>query len=402
MVRRHVVGGLALGFVGLSAVGCGDESAAPSTTADRIASVTTVLTTAPPPRATASPATTAPVETPDTISSQVVGGAGYGDGYGYGGYDYLGEPLPEVASRTTADGIVVHVQQMPDWNQANVGASVNWSPAPWCTPQGTLRVTMRLGEAVGVGQGARYLEPYGGVSATTLVAGYAEGTPFTVLVLQVDPAITEVTAQFADGSTDSTQPVDGYAVLAAPSAQAADVAMVGGPPTVGLSVTRNGETISFDPGNLPHPSEVEYQDACNPPTTLPAPGEQPADPVAAEQAVRDVFGAAFADDGSAGWTSNLDNTDGIQDALDQIMSGPYKDAAGSADHTMNDLVFTSPTEAWFTYDLFANNNNFDDRFGVAYLIDGQWKISRNVMCQDLALAGVNCVPEAGQLYPPQS
>ena len=96
----------------------------------------------------------------------------------------------------------------------------------------------------------------------------------------------------------------------------------------------------------------------------------------------------------------LDSDEGVQETIDVVLGGTFGSAAQGAEYTMGDLVFTSPTEAWFTYDLFANNNHFNRRFGLAVEIDGAWKISRGVICQDLALAGGHCEPPIGQLYPP--
>jgi hypothetical protein len=65
-------------------------------------------------------------------------------------------------------------------------------------------------------------------------------------------------------------------------------------------------------------------------------------------------------------------------------------------------VFTSPTEAWFRYDIETNVTNFTDRFGIAFQIDGVWVIARAVICQDLALAGAQCFPFVDQIQPPGS
>jgi hypothetical protein len=63
-------------------------------------------------------------------------------------------------------------------------------------------------------------------------------------------------------------------------------------------------------------------------------------------------------------------------------------------------VFTNPTEAWFRYDLETSSSFFADRFGIAYLIDGSWRISRRVICQDLALAASPCEPDSEPINPP--
>jgi hypothetical protein len=241
------------------------------------------------------------------------------------------------------------------------------------------------------------------------LAGFAEGTPFTVLVVQAGPDVDSVAATFTDGTVDSADTTDGLAVLAAPTAPAPEeLYWIEGKPPPGtpytLTVHRGADIVEIPSTDLPYPSEDDYQRECSPPTELPAPGEQPADPAAAEQAVRDAFSAVFdfADraDGDRTWLEHLDSQDGVEAAIDSVLGGTYGSAAQGAEYTMGDLVFVSPTEAWFRYDLFANNNRFDDRFGLAVEVDGTWKISRGVLCQDLALAGATCEPPIGPLYPP--
>ena len=64
------------------------------------------------------------------------------------------------------------------------------------------------------------------------------------------------------------------------------------------------------------------------------------------------------------------------------------------------MVFVSPDEAWFRYDIATTAGNFNDRFGIAYRIDGVWKITRAVICQDLSLAGGQCIPFSNSIQPP--
>jgi hypothetical protein len=44
---------------------------------------------------------------------------------------------------------------------------------------------------------------------------------------------------------------------------------------------------------------------------------------------------------------------------------------------------------------------FRDRFGIARLIDGVWKITRDTICQDLSMAGGNCEPKDEVIFPSQ-
>ena len=69
-----------------------------------------------------------------------------------------------------------------------------------------------------------------------------------------------------------------------------------------------------------------------------------------------------------------------------------------------ELVFTSPTEAWFRYDIDSPMASFADRYGMAVLgEDGVWRLTRQSVCQDLALVpGTTCVPSVSQLLPPSA
>lgn len=413
------VAGVGVALAGVSA--CGNDKDGDGTDAVEVA---TTLAPQGEPETTTAPevAVADAVRTTTTVPATTVIAVGTDmQGYspiGYGpSFDYVGEPLATIIERTTDSGISVRVQQVPDWPGPTVGQTVPgaWSPAPWCNPLGPSRIAMTYGEAISVGQGMRYREPKDGVAASAFVAGYADGTPFTVVVAQVDATVAAVSAEFASGGTDTATPENGFAILAVPSApdplsspdgQSWSVPL---PPDYTLTVDRTDGTSTEISGLdlLAQQGGGEgWEEACAPPTELPDPGEQPTDPVAAEQAVRDAFAVVFEfrdrfGSGDRSWLPTLDSSEGVEAAIDEVLAGPYQDAAGTADYELHGVVFTSPTQAWFSYDLFANDNNFDDRFGTAYLIDGQWKISRAVLCQDLQLAGVTCQPAVAQLYPPQ-
>ena len=87
-------------------------------------------------------------------------------------------------------------------------------------------------------------------------------------------------------------------------------------------------------------------------------------------------------------------------AIEDVMNGGFGEAASTSVHTMTGLVFVSPDEAWFTYDVETTSGSFTNRFGIAYRIDGVWKITRAVICQDLSLAGGQCLPPVPQIQPP--
>lgn len=346
------------------------------------------------------------------------------------GSDYMGLPLDLLYQRVTDTGIRVVVHDSGNWGQfiefeegvdivpATIAASETtapaagfavpgtvpapapdepvvpgWVPAEWCTPVGGMRVSMTYKDAIGIGNGSKFSEVRdGGLSLTLFSSGYAENQHFRVLVLQVEDGTTLVTATWADGAVDAAAPVNGWVVLASPGDSTVQF-------DLSLQIPDGMKNVSYD--QLPREGDVEWQKACNPPPPeLPAPGEQPDDPAATEQQVRDVFDLLWDRDIPLDEKVVLDDPTGVADAIEQVDDGGFADTAQSAEHTITEVVFTSPTEAWFTYDLNTDVTDFTNRFGIAYRIDGVWVISRAVICQDLALAGGQCIPFADEIRPP--
>ncbi|MEP1123642.1 MAG: hypothetical protein ABJH68_07110 [Ilumatobacter sp.] len=134
---------------------------------------------------------------------------------------------------------------------------------------------------------------------------------------------------------------------------------------------------------------------------LPDPGEPPADPAGAEATIRERF--ALAVDLSIPFGDKpddlLDSAVGVEQAIAEALDGPNAGYLRDARHEIVDLVFTSPTEAWFVYDLEALGVMFRP-FGRATLVEESWQISRNTICQDLAQAGAICEPAAAAETPP--
>ena len=79
----------------------------------------------------------------------------------------------------------------------------------------------------------------------------------------------------------------------------------------------------------------------------------------------------------------------------------FGNAANTAEYQLNDLVFTSPTEAWFMYEIHTTTVGvLGNRFGIVRLVDGDWRFARAVVCQDLSLAGAPCSPAVNDIQPP--
>jgi len=57
---------------------------------------------------------------------------------------------------------------------------------------------------------------------------------------------------------------------------------------------------------------------------------------------------------------------------------------------IEELVFTTPDEAWFRYRIETAGIDLDNRYGMAVVVDGSWRITRDTLCQDLSMAGGDC------------
>jgi hypothetical protein len=224
--------------------------------------------------------------------------------------------------------------------------------------------------------------------------GFAEGTPFRVLVLQVAPEVTSVSVRFADGAVDAATPTKGWLVLAVPGAQEGRFE---------LAVQIAGEERAMSWREFPMLGDETWQIECTPPPpALPPAGPQPADAAAAEASIRERFDLLW------DWETPrdekpddlLDDWTGVAEAVETVRQGGFGDTARTAEQIITELVFTSPTEAWFRYDIRTDITDFRDRFGYANFIDGSWRLARDMICQDLALAGAQCVPGFVAIQPP--
>ena len=313
------------------------------------------------------------------------------------------EPKQElIAERTTTSGITMRAHLQDYGTEANpwVGQFGSWTPAGWCFPTGNLRISIVTASAVNISGASWFSEPKGGSAISTFSAGYAAGSPVFGAAVQVGAGITSVTFTTASGLTDTAAVVRGVALLA-----------VNGPIEQDFTVTltsANGTTSSQSNADLSLPYDgSDYAAACEPPPpALPDAGAQPADAVAAEAAVRESWSVArdFNNTDSAARLARIDDTTGIADAWKALSTGEFAEAAKTSSTTIQDFAFSSPTEAWFRYDLTTSMGNFTNRYGKALLgDDGVWRITRQTVCQDLGLApGSQCTPPVDNLYPPSA
>lgn len=226
---------------------------------------------------------------------------------------------------------------------------------------------------------------------------------FELTVVRTSGSADEV-AVVANGSEyDRAAFVDGLAVL--------DLAGLWAEPQPGepeLVLVADG--VSADP--LPFEprggrGSEEYQRDCTPGPApqlpLPPAGEPPADPVAAEAEIVDAYARAL--DRSVPLAlenpPSVDDITGMAEAAAEVDAGDMADIAASAEHSIDELVFTAPGEAWFRYTITVDSGTLSGRYGIARFNGSVWQITRDTICQDLALAGGNCVPASAQNQPPE-
>jgi len=355
------------------------------------------------PSTEAEPAMTEPtVDVPATSIGGVVSSAGDTSASGGSGYSLFGaQPMQLVAERTTESGFTLRVHLGETWPDGAIyddgyGAG-DWRPAAWCFPSGQLRIAMSGNGVIDVGSTSWFTEPYKGRAISWLTLGAADGSPQWVIVAQTPPGTTGVTVTFADGATDSTTPQNGVAILTAPGAPSTQI--VEGDYTYWsdaqpeFEVTfagADGGVVSAD--GVGDWNDPEYRAACEPPPpALPDPGEQPADAEAAKAeivaAMTALYDSTDVPDGDAAYL--VDST-GVTDARAQVAEGGFSSEASSAQAVVEELVFTSPTMAWFRYRIDTAGVGLSNRYGIAVLVDDQWKITRDTVCQDLSMAGGDC------------
>jgi hypothetical protein len=312
-------------------------------------------------------------------------------------------PLELLAERRFDDGTVMRAHRneyagemgTPWQGFPGIG---DWEPAPWCTPSGDLRVSIAAPDSINLAWAPWYREPKDGLAIATVATGYVESSPRFGIVAQVPADVTAVTLTTASG-TDTAPAIGGVALL-----------LVAGPidESWSVSLDRPSGPETHDQVSLTETwSSGEYRDACEPPPpALPPAGEQPADTAAAEAEVRVAWDVVHTYDPANidQRLALLDDATGVEQAWEAIGDGEYAEAARTSTTTIRELVFTSPTEAWFRYDLGTSITDFPNRYGVAVLgDDGAWRITRASVCQDIALApGFGCLPSVSQVLPPSA
>lgn len=345
-------------------------------------------TPSPAPNASAAPATTLPAG--DVGGAVVDVAADYAVGP---------EPMTLVATRELPDGTRVRTLVGQVWNDGVYGMEGGFQPASWCYPTREARVTIDGDAIVDVVHTSVYAdlgESPMTVTAQRSEAGWFDGRPMRVLLVQSAGDATTVTVRWSDGLTDTADFTDGVAALVVDGGGAWDASYE-------LDVASPAGVTTSAPVDVEmHNDNPQWREGCvPPPPSLPDAGEQPADPAEAEVALRDAFAMLWSREvAQEDKTHLLDDWTGVAEAIDEVDTGSFADAAASAVHTIDEVVFTSPTDAWFRYSIDTITADFNDRYGTATRIDGQWQFPRALMCQDLSLASGGCQPAAPPIFPP--
>jgi hypothetical protein len=304
-----------------------------------------------------------------------------------------GYELDLLTTRTTATGDVLRLYQQPPWAPGDDGNPF-WDAPATCMAVSSVTAEWSTDLAVGTAWATVYEEPRDGLVASATPVGVAEGVPAIVVLAQVGPDVHEVTATFPGGAVDTTNPIDGLAVLAAP---APGLDAEAGYEGTSLGVVVTTDTGLVDDDVAAYGFDMYGASECQVPTpSLPEPGEQPADPEAARAAVE------------AAWTGLHDRSltvdergvhlQGGAELLapieEQLLAGGFADQVRQAEVPLDDLVFTAPDEAWVLYHIeIGGSPSFSGRFGHVLLIDGVWLVTTESYCRDVALAGVACPAE---------
>lgn len=303
-----------------------------------------------------------------------------------------GQPLELVYDRQLGD-IRVRVQVGEPWQQ-EPWTENGWTPAKFCWATTESRITIDGPDVVDVSGVGWYEALYNGLQVSTIDLGWSDGRPMRVLQIQAAPDMTAVSVRWDDGAADAVEVVDGVAILLVDGGDAWSHDYT-------LEITDGDGVRTLSKSDVENRSDAEYREACNPPPpSLPEAGDQPADVEAAEAALLERWNLLWDRLATDKPDGLIDDRTGVDEAIEQVFSGGLVASAESAVHVMEEMVFTSPTEAWYRYGIDTINGYFGERYGTATLTDAGWVFPRAVVCNDLALGGGSCDPGFEAIYPP--
>lgn len=283
-------------------------------------------------------------------------------------------PVTRLFRRTSDDGVTIRAYSAASFNA--------------CPPSPTLLIGELSTDASVSTQTAAPVPGSAEVILNVGEFGQIEGEP-TAWVFVHAPGASRVRAVFDAGRSDTMTPVNGYAILASRAPRA-----VG---TIEL-LDRNGKTtsrVNFPTDVIPpaRPAMCTQPVLPGPPSPppLPAPGVQPANLGAARASVTAAFTTVY--NGTLNTTARaavVQDNAGIAALFDHVLQGPNGPAARTAATHVDDVVFTSPTDAAVRYTVGTASTSYGPTIGHAVSINGTWKVTRETACTDLAVAGAPC------------
>jgi len=118
----------------------------------------------------------------------------------------------------------------------------------------------------------------------------------------------------------------------------------------------------------------------------------PADPVAAESAVREAFAAVYAGASSVpDRLVRIDDPSGVAAAIGRAAVGEFGTQLTISTTQVDQVAFTSPTTADVIYSVLAGPEALvNQALGSSRLVDGVWKVTRATVCGDLERVGAPC------------
>lgn len=344
----------------------------------------------------------APAETATTVAEQGpppmpptydMGAAGHGGPYGAGDLELIGR-------RTTPEGVTIRAYLGSDPFECPDGL---WCPPAECHAGAGVMSAVSTDLMVGQGGSAKRPDV---IAPPVYVAGWgsagqAEGDPVVFVTVRVPAEATEVALLSHDSARDVAAPSSGWAVLATRWTDR-DPVHVGedsgyesrSPDVAGLVVVASAGEKELD--RLPVGQEGGWYGPlpghCEPPgPPLPAPGEQPADPDPAREAIRAIYAQAWNHTSTRAEKLDAIHTPvGVERAMEQAAAS-YGQAVGSTIVEVGDIVFTSSTQAQLHFRLtYTGAPSLGHRVGGAVLVDGRWLVLRGTYCEVLSMAGASC------------
>lgn len=305
--------------------------------------------------------------------------------------------------RDTDGGVTIRADTgpMPDEWVPGDCTGPGCMPEP-CLPRGIAIIGLSTNAAVGEG----YLEVYRAPSSGLVLAGSGifgsnVGHPVGWVAVRTGPKTARVEARFDGGGTDSMQPVDGWAVLAARVPEGPAVSEFAPTATVRaeaddgsiIGTTKVNESTAYQ--RPPDPCPSSQLDAGFPKGTGRAPKDE-------EQARAEILAAFSAAYGAAPTDDALAFVeDGASIAeVAGVATERYPEYRGKLVLAAEELRFIDVDEAAvrFTLNVKDGVGTLARGVGRAVLRDGAWLVSRATFCSLLALGAVYCpLPDGTKL-----